>query len=277
MKKIVFLFIISVSSISAQDDFFSCENLFAFADNLFSTGDYERAIGEYLRAAANCEDMKVRDSLWYRIAVSYLNLSRPSDARRYINRVALGQSDSLHRAKSLYFRSFSYYLEHQYDSVFTPQMISVKDPVWRERFYQIKIASLLKQYRWQDAVNESVPSPADSLSLLLNAIARQGMSLELKSPLAAGLFSAIVPGTGKLYARRGWDGLYSLVIIGTMAWQSYEGYRKDGPLSIRCLLFGGLSGIFYSGNIYGSIIAARKHNESKRSTLSDRVTLRFNW
>ena len=120
-------------------------------------------------------------------------------------------------------------------------------------------------------------SPADSVSLLLNAIARQGASLHVKSPLAAGFFSSVVPGSGKLYARRGWDGLYSLLIVGATALQSYEAYRKDGPVSVRCLLFGGLGAVFYAGNIYGSIVAAQKYNESKRLALAERVALRFNW
>jgi tetratricopeptide (TPR) repeat protein len=279
MNRIVLLFclLFLFGFSSAQDDYYSRDNLIAFADNLFSTGDYERAIGEYLRAAARCEEDSQRDSLWYRIAVAYLYLSRPLDARRYGDRIARARSDSLCYAKTVCLRAYSYYLEHRYDSSALHQLVMLNDPVWRQRLYQIRIASLLKQYRWQEAVKTSVPSMADSLSLSLQTIARQGISLELKSPVTAGFFSAIVPGSGKLYARRGWDGLYSLLVVGTMAWQSYEGYRKDGPVSVRCLLFGGLGGVFYTGNIYGSIVAARNYNESKRSALAERVTLRFNW
>jgi hypothetical protein len=262
---------------SAQDDYYSRDNLIVFADNLFSTGDYERAIGEYLRAAARCEEDSLRDSLWYRIAVAYLHLSRPSDARRYTDRVALARSDSVYYGKTVCLRAFSYYLDHRYDSVMVPSTVSLKDPVWQQRFYQIQVASLLRQYRWQEAVKAAVPSPADSLSIFLQTIARQGISLKLKSPLTAGFLSTLLPGSGKLYARRGWDGLYSLLIVGSLVWQSYEGYRKDGPFSVRCLLFGGLGGVFYTGNIYGSIIAARNYNESKRLALTERVTLRFNW
>ena len=279
MNRIVLLFcLLFISGFSsAQDDYYSCDNLIAFADNLFSTGDYERAIGEYLRATARCEEDSLRDSLWYRIAVGYLYLSRPLDARRYADRVALSRSDSVYYAKTVCLRTFSYYVEHRYDSAAVNRSVSVKDPVWRQRLYQIQIASLLRQYRWQEAVKTPAPSPADSLSLFLQTIARQGISLDLKSPVTAGFLSAIVPGSGKLYSRRGWDGLYSLLVVGTMAWQSYEGYRKDGPVSVRCLVFGGLGGVFYAGNIYGSIVASRNYNESKRSSLAERVMLRFNW
>jgi hypothetical protein len=279
MNRIVLLFclLFIFEFSSAQDDFYSCDNLITFADNLFSTGDYERAIGEYLRAAARCEEDSLRDSLWYRIAVAYQYLSRPLDARRYADRIALSRSDSVCYAKTVCLRAFSYYFEHRYDSAAVNHSVSVMDPVWRQRLYQIQVASLLRQYRWQEAVKASAPSPADSLSLFLQTIARQGISLELKSPVTAGFFSAIVPGSGKLYARRGWDGLYSLLVVGTLAWQSYEGYRKAGPVSVRCLLFGGLGGVFYAGNIYGSIVAARNYNESKRLALAERVSLRFNW
>jgi|WetSurMetagenome_2_1015567.scaffolds.fasta_scaffold11940_3 hypothetical protein len=262
---------------SAQDDYYSRDNLITFADNLFSTGDYERAIGEYLRAAARCEEDSLRDSLWYRIAVAYLYLSRPLDTRRYTDRIALAGSDSVYYAKTVCLRAFSYYLEHRYDSAMVHQSVMLKNPIWRQRLYQIGIASLLRQYRWQEVVKAAAPSPADSLSLFLQSIARQGISLKLKSPLTAGFLSTLLPGSGKLYARRGWDGLYSLLIVGSLAWQSYEGYRKDGPVSVRCLLFGGLGAVFYVGNIYGSTIAARNYNESKRLALTERVSLRFNW
>jgi tetratricopeptide (TPR) repeat protein len=280
MNRIIFLLCLLLVSgaSSAQDDYYySRDNLIKFAENLFSTGDYERAIGEYLRAAAHCEEDSMRDSLWYRIAVAYLYLSRPLDARRYADRILHARGDTLGYDRTVCLRAFSYYLEHRYDSAALLQPVLLDDQVWRQRLYQIRIASLLRQYRWQEAVELSAPSMADSLSIGLQTIARQGISLEFKSPITAGFLSAIVPGSGKLYARRGWDGLYSLLIVGTMAWQSYEGYRKDGPVSVRCLLFGGLGGVFYTGNIYGSIAAARKNNESKRSALAERVTLRFTW
>jgi hypothetical protein len=89
--------------------------------------------------------------------------------------------------------------------------------------------------------------------------------------------SAAVPGSGKVYAGRTWDGLSSLLMIGVMAWQSYEGYRKDGPVSLRCMTFGLLGATFYAGNIYGSVNAAYLYNQTRKRALCDRINLWFDW
>jgi hypothetical protein len=277
MKRVAFVLSIALFAAGAsvaQDDWYSCENLVAFADHLFSTGEYGRAIGEYLRAAALSSDEAQRDSLWLTIGITYLKRSMPAQARGYCDRIMTEHSIPV--AERWCFRSFSYYLEGCYDSV-PSGPFDVGDDPWVFRQLNIRAASLLKQYRWQDAELILGSASTDSVSKALREIARQGSDLHLKRPVVAGILSAIVPGSGKWYAHRGWDGLVSMLTIGTMAWQSFEGYRKDGPVSVRCMLFGGLGGIFYVGNIYGSTVAARQYNRSKQATLADRVDLRWEW
>lgn len=76
-----------------------------------------------------------------------------------------------------------------------------------------------------------------------------------KSPALAGLMSAIIPGTGKIYAGKFGQGLATIIATTIMGVQTYEGYRKDGADSPRFIIYASLLSSFYVANIWGSIIS----------------------
>jgi len=83
-----------------------------------------------------------------------------------------------------------------------------------------------------------------------------------RSPLLAGLYSALVPGLGKVYAGKKKQGIAAFLPIVSLAALTYEAYRKDGVKSARFIGFGTLFSVFYIGNIWGSTLAVRiKRNE----------------
>lgn len=86
-----------------------------------------------------------------------------------------------------------------------------------------------------------------------------------KSPAAAAALSAIIPGTGKIYAGELGEGLSSLVVIGSMAAITAENWVKNGPTNWKTILFGTISAAFYIGNIYGSYISVSIHNNDLRN------------
>ncbi len=96
-----------------------------------------------------------------------------------------------------------------------------------------------------------------------------------KSPLAAGLFSAVVPGSGYAYAGRSRDGLLAflingLFIAGTVVAVEDENYPAAA-------LLGGFGLPFYLGNIYGSANAARQWNLSIAQDLRKQLELRLEY
>ena len=82
-----------------------------------------------------------------------------------------------------------------------------------------------------------------------------------KSPAGAVALSAILPGLGKVYSNNWKDGLFSLVFVGTNAWQSYRGFSKNGIQSVTGWIFGTLAAGFYTANLFGSWKSARDYNE----------------
>jgi len=94
-----------------------------------------------------------------------------------------------------------------------------------------------------------------------------------KSPLAAGVMSAIVPGSGYAYAGRPRDGLMAflvngLFIAGTIVAIDNENYPAAA-------LIGGVGLPFYLGNIYGGANATHKWNLSIAQDLRQELALRL--
>jgi hypothetical protein len=83
-----------------------------------------------------------------------------------------------------------------------------------------------------------------------------------KSPLLAGVYSALVPGMGKWYAGKKKQGIAAFLPVLSLAALTYEAYRKDGVKSARFIGFGTLFTIFYVGDIWGSTLAVKiRRNE----------------
>lgn len=92
-----------------------------------------------------------------------------------------------------------------------------------------------------------------------------------KSVFWAGLFSAIIPGSGKAYAGKPHQGLTNLLMCASLAAISTENYLKRGTKDPRTISFGGLFALFYTGNIYGSAFAAQTHNEEKKYETAQKI------
>lgn len=96
--------------------------------------------------------------------------------------------------------------------------------------------------------------------LLENLLERVNPST--KSPLFAGILSAIVPGLGRVYTGNYGDAATSLFITGIFGYLAYSNFF-DGHYQ-RAWIFTGIAAFFQGGNIYGSVASAKIYNESQR-------------
>ncbi len=83
--------------------------------------------------------------------------------------------------------------------------------------------------------------------------------LNTKSPVAAGILSALVPGAGQAYVGRWADAALAIGTTGTFAGATaYSHFGLENlPLTI---ISGVLTAGFYSGNIANAVVDARRHN-----------------
>lgn len=116
----------------------------------------------------------------------------------------------------------------------------------------------------------------DETTTDLMKFAHAGQHLPRKSKTLAGLYSTVVPGLGKVYCHRTVDGIQSLVSTAILGWQAYDGFHDDGVSSLKGWIFGTIGGLFYLGNIYGSVVAAEIYNEEHEERLLSTVKVYIN-
>ena len=99
---------------------------------------------------------------------------------------------------------------------------------------------------------------------LIDLVLQKQLHKTQKSPLLAALMSAILPGSGRIYAGRVLDGImgmWMMYLVGNSAYNAIENERPiAGPL------FGIAAGFVYLGEIYGGWRAAKFYQISEQRT-----------
>lgn len=265
------LIILIISLVCVKGDsghistYFTPENVYSFAEWLYAEGDYSRARGEFNRYLYIAGPSSKRgDTVIYRIGRCWHKEGNFLKAVEQFKKI----KDGPLFYESIYQIALSYYLGGYYQK--SNQWIAsnpIQNEGIRERINLIAIANYAKTGNWKTAYNLVSAPETTSLSLQLMDVIVEGLRLPEKSPAIAGLLSSVVPGAGKIYSGRSIDGIQSFITVGATALQAYLGFRKDGIRSIRGWISSSVGVVFYLGNIYGSVIAARIHNEEKRDAL----------
>jgi len=92
-----------------------------------------------------------------------------------------------------------------------------------------------------------------------------------KSGLLAGTLSAILPGAGRAYIGKYGQGVISLMICTIVGLQAAEGYKKDGPNSIRFISYSTAFTSLYIANIWGSAAAAQNVNNEFNEAINHSI------
>ena len=81
-----------------------------------------------------------------------------------------------------------------------------------------------------------------------------------KSLWLAGALSSVVPGLGKVYAGNLGEGISAFLMTGSFMAATAENWYRKGFTNWKTLVFATFSAVFYTGNIYGSVSAAKMSN-----------------
>ena len=76
-----------------------------------------------------------------------------------------------------------------------------------------------------------------------------------KSPLLAGVLSTIIPGAGRIYACKWFDGLMGFFIVYLTAASAIESSKRDN--AFNKVFSYSIAGVFYTGEIYGAYRSAK--------------------
>ena len=146
----------------------------------------------------------------------------------------------------------------------------------RDGLYENKMGTYFYRVNYYDSCANYWSDEKLGLVYLRRGEIESGMKLlnlknppELKNPCLGVALSAILPGSGRIYAGRFGDGIFSMVTFFTSAYMAYKYYKEENyPLTV---LFGGVSGIFYGGNIFGTYISVKIYNSNEMDKYIDRV------
>lgn len=276
----------NIFSLYAQENYYTAQNIYRFAEYLYAEGDYLRAAGEYQRYMF-FSDILAKDSILFKIGLCYELSNEPGIARTHFQNLISTCAGSALSDSTYYHIALTYFQSREYEQsidYITRHMSFISSLPGRQHMGFLTGINYLYKKKWQSAYDYFSVMPADSvcyldtsLLSLLREYSKQGIQLSRKSRTAAGLFSAIIPGTGKIYSRHLYDGLYSFCLIGLVTWQAYAGFHKDGTQSVKGWFYGTVGTIFYLGNIYGSIVSVKLYNDTLENDLINRIDLNLIW
>lgn len=251
----------------------------AFADSLFQEGDYLNAAHEYKRLLFLNPDAPQIDFIAFRVAASYQNAGKLEDAIRAYQLLidTYPKSILVERAKNNIAQchvllgdseqglsSLKRFLsEHQESSLaprahFTIGMLHADKGEWTQ-------ASRV----WRDVYSTYPDTPFAEVSDRLARRIKNADTLPHRSPTVAGVLSAVVPGSGQIYAGRTTDGLYTfvgMVVLGSASFYYADQERYEVAIPI-----GVLSLFFYGNGIYQSVQAARVFNVRHEAQFRNRL------
>jgi hypothetical protein len=248
IKVFILLILLSNSIRSQQIDFKSTKNIKLFADFLFCEKDYLRAIDEYYKYLNAVEDDTVR----FKIVLAYSRMNDLKESLKSIDQInetsVFIQAGKLEKLKLLFIQNN--------DSAFyrfAGKMVS--SDIKYQKLYLCY--GLLNKINYADKEKFLAPFD-DEEKLSLGKFYDLKINPPYKSELVAGMLSAIVPGSGKIFTEEYGDGITAFLLTGLFSYLAYTNFEHNHNTS--AWIFTALGAGFYAGNVYGSVASAQIFN-----------------
>lgn len=269
----------AVSSIILTDDV-----QMSLGDAFMAEGDYYRAITEYKKLTFLFPDSERLSEAHYQIGMAYYRGKDYSSAVKSFAKVRQLYTASNYSSAAFY-EGLSYSKLGRPDnaalSFERSRLFDATHPDAANAQLGLSLNALekdnvtdsrakLDEFLVNYPEDKRVPGVQASFGLL-----DEYESQPRKSPALAGIMSAVIPGSGQMYAERYKDGLMAfmvngLFIAGTVAALDDDNYALAA-------IVGGVGLPFYLGNIYGAANASRKWNLSLTRKLHDDLSLSLNY
>ncbi len=271
MRKVFFLIIFFSPVIISQSDEFdfkSTQNIKLFADHLFCEGDYLRALEEY----RSIRKILRNDTIDFKIMLCYSKIGLLQKIEKDLI-PPLSLSEFKRDIKKLHLKNrflnnpYSFYENYGMETY----PFSEKDS--SSINYLCKLISFSHLYsKLNFKPREEILAPFDEIEKeIVSAFFEWKINPPLKSEAVAGILSAIIPGSGKMYLDEWGDGITALLATGLFAFLAYDNFRANH--NTRAWIFTGLGAFFYAGNVYGSIAAAQIFNAKISFEFEDGLNL----
>ncbi len=268
--RIIFILILLLPPLhfsqTGEFDFHSPENIKKFADYLFCEKDYLRANLEYQKL----ENIVGSDTLNFKIGLGYLYIDDYSNSIQKLSDITPA-SVFFDEAKLQELKA--YFLTENYIAFrsFFIESYSIKTNRYQSNGEKLFNFSYL-------FTDDELPSSEEFLNPFNKDEEEKVTSLYNwkyeppdKNPALAGIISAVIPGSGKMYVGEWGDGIMALITTGLFAFLAYDNFKADH--TTKAWIFTGLGAFFYAGNVYGSVAAAQIYNAKIAFEFEDGLNL----
>jgi hypothetical protein len=261
MRKIkVFIYLLFLGISAFSQNIYDGEHLLQFANHLYKNKEYPTAINEYKHALflGFCNtSCKVKLFNSYLLTQQYYI---GINTYKSIYPEGLAGNDTLEMVfgKMLI-------LNANYSDV--NHLIHSSNSLSDDQLFFLGISNDLFAGKWENLQQKDLKLSENLQYDYYKPVISKIMDIKYKKPYVGLMLSAVVPGTGKMYAGYWYDGFISLSIVGIAAWQAYRGFTRYGSDRPYSWIFASLSASFYISNLYGSFKAVNMKNYNLRQNI----------
>ena len=251
------------------------------ADAFMEEGEYYRAITEYKKFLLLFPDSGRADYASVRIGMAYYKGEEYRAAARSFSSMRDKYPESAHALPARYHEGFSWWKlkEHEKarmmfealaeddpESGYAPRALAAASLVALDEDKPDNSRAGFKRFVDRYPGHPGAGNVKEALALLDRYQGRPQ-----KSPVLAGFLSAVLPGSGYMYAEHYGDGVTAFLINGLFIAGAATGFHQEN-YAVGTIVAGiGLP--FYFGNIYGSANAANKWNQGVRNEFIEKIHL----
>jgi hypothetical protein len=258
----------------------SADQLLIFAEQLMREGEYFRAITEYRRFLFFYPDDPRRAMVHFSIGLAFYRGESYVEALQTFQEVTQQYPNTAYGKQAWLWQGESLIKQGQYTTAEGIYKAITEhfpyDRIGQQARYQ-RAWTLLYQRQWRNAATQFQQVAPDSdlyqSAQLLAQEALVGERLPTKSPVLAGIFSGILPGSGQLYNGRLGDALLAFFLNSLFIVGAIEAIHSDAPAIAGMLSF--FEAGWYAGNVYGAINGAHKYNRHTTETFLGNLANRF--
>src|SRR5215510_3200367 len=259
---------------------FSADQLLIFAEQLMREGEYFRAITEYRRFLFYYPDDPRRAMAHFSIGLAFYRGESYVEALQTFQEVTQRYPNTAYGKQAWLWQGESLIRQGRYataEQLYTEIAESFPhERIGQQARYQ-RAWTLLYRRQWRDAATQFQQVAPDSdlyqSAQLLAQEALVGERLPTKSPVLAGIFSGLIPGSGQLYNGRLGDALLAFFLNTLFIIGAVEAVHSDAPAVAGILSF--FEAGWYAGNVYGAINGAHKYNRHATEIFLRNLDTRF--
>lgn len=249
----------------------------SFIDFLINNQEYEDALlllkKESVKSINNEEQA---DSINFYTAWAYYYLKNLDSSIVYFEKIKVNSPFYL---KSKFYENFEHLYLHQFKKA--EEKIEILQPgdstlVELKKFQSAACALMQRNFTRFDLISDGFKYNNYSCAEEQRELFKRKEEIlknKRKSPLLAGLMSAVIPGSGKFYAGYRGQAISSMIPTFIFAAAAAESYYRAGPKSAQFITAASLFGIFYIGNIWGSVLSVKTFYEIRNNEIHNNVML----